>query len=110
MRISILQIKIVHTIILWILSVCVAYVLFCGIADRVTHWTWVAAGLVLAEGIVLMASGWKCPLTLLAESRGADHGSVADLFLPRWLAERLFPICGTVYVIALFLLLWRVLL
>jgi hypothetical protein len=46
----------------------------------------------------------------LAERQGALRGSVTDLFLPRWLADRIFPICGTLYGIALFTIAWRVLL
>jgi hypothetical protein len=29
---------------------------------------------------------------------------VADLFLPNWFADRIFPICGTLFVIALILI------
>jgi hypothetical protein len=109
MKITIFQIKLVHTVIFWILSLCVAYTLFCGLFDRITTWTWVAVGLVLVESVVLSLSGWTCPLTILAERLGDGHGSVADLFLPVWLADRIFPICGTTYAIALVLIMVRVL-
>jgi hypothetical protein len=108
-KITFLQIKIFHTVIFWILSACVVYALYSGIADRVGAWTWVAVGLLLVESLVLAASGWTCPLTILAERHGAAQGSVADLFLPKWLADRIFPICGTAYAVALLLILWRVL-
>ena len=108
MKITVLRIKVVHTVIFWILSLCVVYALFSGVADRVTTWTWVAVGLVLVESLVLMMSGWTCPLTLLAEQHGAIRGSVADLFLPKWLADRIFPVCGTAYGVALVLIVWRV--
>ena len=107
MRVTILQIKIAHTAIFWCLSLCVAYALFSGIADRVTIWTWVAVGLLLVESVVLAISGWTCPLTILAERQGAARGSVADIFLPRWMADRIFPICGTAYALALVLILLR---
>jgi hypothetical protein len=109
MRVTILQVKLVHTLIFWMLSVCVLYTLFSGLADRVTVWTWVAVGLVTVESVVLIASGWTCPLTILAERLGAERGSVTDIFLPAWLADRIFPICGTTYAIALFLIAVRVL-
>ena len=108
-RISILWIKIVHTVIFWILSACVLYALFSGLADRITTWTWIAVGLLLLESVVLVASGWTCPLTILAEREGAPRGSVADIFLPKWLADRIFPICGTLYVAAIVLIAWRLL-
>jgi hypothetical protein len=108
-RITLLRIKVVHTVIFWILSLCTVYALFSGLADRITTWTWVAVGLLLLESIVLAISGWTCPLTILAERSGALSGSVADLFLPKWLADRIFPISGTMYAVALALILWRVL-
>ncbi len=110
MRITIFQMKLVHTLIFWVLSLCVAYALFSGVADRITLWTWVAVGLLFVESVVLAVSGWTCPLTILAERRGAVRGSVTDIFLPRWFADRIFPICGTLYGIALIMIVLRVVL
>ena len=109
MKITILQIKLVHTLIFWVLSLCVVYALFSGVANRITVWTWAAVGLLLIESVVLAASGWTCPLTILAERQGALRGSVTDIFLPKWLADRIFPICGTLFGIAVILVAWRVL-
>jgi len=103
-KITIFQIKLVHTIIFWIFSLCVLYALYSGIADRITTWTWIAVGLLLFESIVLAMSGWTCPLTIHAERQGALRGSVADIYLPAWLADRIFPVCGTLYGIALVLI------
>lgn len=108
-KLTILHVKLVHTAIFWVLSACVLFTLFSGLADRVTGWTWVAVGLVLVEGVVLVAFGWVCPLTLLAERLGATRGSVADLFLPKWFADRIFPVCGTTFLIACVLLAVRLL-
>jgi hypothetical protein len=108
-RVTIYQIKLVHTVIFWILSACVVYTLFSGIADRITPWTWIAVGLILAESVVLVVSGWTCPLTILAERQGAVRGSVTDIFLPKWFADRIFPICGTAYGVGVALILWRLL-
>ena len=109
MKLTILHVKVVHTVIFWILSACVVHVLFSGVTDRITTWTWVAAGLVLIESIVLVAFGWTCPLTILTERLGAARGSVTDIFLPKWLADRIFPICGTAYAVALVLIAIRLL-
>ncbi|MBF2088786.1 MAG: hypothetical protein IGR80_12340 [Synechococcales cyanobacterium K44_A2020_017] len=110
MKITIVQIKCVHTLIFWLLSLCVLYALFSGISGQITRWTWVAVGLVLLESVVLMAAGWTCPLTLLAERLGAERGSVADIFLPKWFADRIFPVCGTMFGIAIAALVLRILL
>jgi hypothetical protein len=108
-RLTFLHVKVAHTAIFWFLSACVAYTLYSAAADRVTWLTWAAAGFVLVESVVLVAFGWVCPLTLLAERLGAPRGSVADIFLPKWLADRIFPICGTTYLIACLLLAARAL-
>ena len=41
------------------------------------------------ETSVFLGNGARCPLTGAAEALGAGHGSVTDLFLPRWLARNL---------------------
>lgn len=107
MRITIFQIKLVHTLVFWVLSLCVLHALYSGVTDRLNAWTWIAVGLVLVEGVVLIAFGWTCPLTILAEHRGAARGSVSDIFLPKWFADRIFPICGTLYGIALLVIALR---
>ena len=109
MRLTIFHVKLVHTVTFWLLSACVLYVLFSGVADHITMWTWVAVGLVILESVVLAASGWTCPLTILAERLGAVRGSVSDIFLPKWFADRIFPICGTTFGVALLLIVFRVL-
>jgi hypothetical protein len=106
-RLSVFQIKLVHSVIFWVLSACVVYALFCGLADRVTVWTWIAIGLLMAESLVFTTNGWRCPLTLLAEREGAADGKVVDIFLPPWFADRVPVICGTLYVIALASVVWR---
>jgi hypothetical protein len=108
-RITIFQIKLVHTVVFWLLSLCVLFVLYGGISNRITPWTWTAIGLLALESIVLALCGWTCPLTILAERRGALRGSVADIYLPTWLADRIFPICGTLYAVALVLIAVRLL-
>lgn len=108
-KITVFQIKVAHTIVFWALSACVIYALYSGIAGDITTWTWLAVGLLFVESVVLIVSGWTCPLTLLAERQGAVRGSVADIFLPTWFADRIFRICGTAYGIAVVLILWRLL-
>jgi hypothetical protein len=99
MRLTVFHVKLVHTLIFVVLSGCVLYILASGAFDRVTAWTWVAVVAIVVEGVVLAANGGKCPLTAVAERLGAADGQVADIFLPRWFADRIFPICGALYVI-----------
>ena len=106
---TVFHVKLVHTFIFWMLSACVLYILLSGAFDRVTPWTWAAIIALVVEGIVLAASGGRCPLTKLAERLGAADGSVSDIFLPRWFADRIFPICGTLYAIGCALIAFRLL-
>ncbi len=99
MRLTVFHVKLVHTLIFVVLSGCVLYILASGAFDHVTTWTWVAIVAIVVEGLILAANGGKCPLTKVAEQLGAADGSVADIFLPRWFADRIFPICGTLYLI-----------
>jgi len=107
-KLTIFHVKVIHTLVFWVLSVCVLYALYSGVTDAITGWTWVAVGLVLIESVVLAAFGWTCPLTILTERLGAARGSVTDIFLPKWFADRIFPICGTLYGVALLLILFDV--
>jgi hypothetical protein len=109
MRVTILEIKAVHTAIFVVLSACVLFTLYSGLADRITGWTWTAVSLVIVESIVLVSCGWRCPLTILAERLGAKRGAVTDLFLPKWFADRIFPICGTSFLVGSIILVVRLL-
>ncbi len=110
LRITIFRIKLVHSLIFWVLSACVGYTVYSAITGRIGAWTWVAMGLLLAESVTLAAAGWTCPLTILAERQGALKGSVTDIFLPKWFADRIFPVCGTLWVGAVVVIAVRMLL
>ncbi|NIR69437.1 hypothetical protein GWO14_05770 [candidate division KSB1 bacterium] len=62
---------------------------------------------MIVELLALVLNDWRCPLTDLAEQQGADVGSVADLFLPEWLSDRLFLIFGIIFSATCLLLAWR---
>ena len=109
MRLTFQHVKLVHTAIFVVLSACVLYVLYSGATARVTPWTWIAVAAIVVEGFALAISGGRCPLTRLAERLGAADGQVADLFLPKWFADRIFPICGSVFLIGCALLAVRLL-
>ena len=109
MRLTIWYVKLIHTVIFVVLSACVLYVLVSGVLNRITLWTWISIAAIVAEGVVLAASGGKCPLTIVAERLGAADGRVADIFLPPWFADRIFPICGTVFLVGCALIATRVL-
>ena len=107
MNLSANQIRFIHAIIFLFLMGCLGFALFSVIRNQITEWTWFALLLILLEGLVLAYFKWQCPLTTWAENRGAENGTVADLFLPKVLADRLFQVCGVVYAITVVLVLIR---
>jgi len=107
MNLSANQIRFIHAIIFLFLMGCLGFAFYSVIRNQITIWTWFALVLIFLEGLVLAYYRWQCPLTTLAEKRGAVSGSVADLFLPKILADRLFPVFGFVYAITVVLVLVR---
>jgi hypothetical protein len=106
---SIVFIKSVHIVVGIALTGGLAVLLYEVIVDRITILTWTAVALFLIEGVVLIANGWKCPLTSYAERLGSTHGQVTDIFLPKWFADRFFQIFGALWAVALLLLAIRML-
>ena len=107
---AIFFIKLVHSAIFFIMTTCVVILFYTGIMNRLSGWTIIAFVLILIEGIVLILNKWQCPLTIWAEKLGAADGSVTNIFLPRWLADRLFSICAPLFVIACIILIIRLIL
>ena len=79
---KIFYIKLVHSIIFWLMNACLLYILYCGIT-RTFNWTLLLAiSAILVEGLVLLFNHWQCPLTDLAKKYGDGRGSVTDMFMP----------------------------
>lgn len=54
---------------------------------------------ILIECGVLLANGWKCPLTDLAEKYTADRSPNFDIYMPNWLARHNKTIFGALFLI-----------
>lgn len=104
---TVFYIKLFHSLLFFLIALCVIYLLYSAFTGDINSLTWVAFGITGGEGIILVLYDWQCPLTLWAEERGAVKGSVADLFLPQWLSDRLFPIFGFLFGIGCLLLIFR---
>lgn len=104
---TLFAIKAVHTAIFFYMSASVFYILYSGIKNRVTTATKLAVLSVLFEGVALLVNDGRCPLTTLAEDLGTEKGSVTDIFLPGWLASRIFSIYTPIFVLGLGLLMVR---
>jgi len=95
---KIFWVKFVHSFAFFLFTACILYVLYSGIFNRIGWVTYSSIGLVVVEGLVLGLNRWRCPLTALAENMGAEDGSVTGIFLPRWLAKRVFMVWIPVFV------------
>lgn len=82
-------VRTLHTVWWLVVEGAMAYVLAAGLRRRTDRRAALAGAVVAGESIIFLASGGRCPLTGLAESLGAQSGSVTDIYLPRWLAHNL---------------------
>lgn len=104
---KLLSIKIAHTIIWLFFVVIIFYVLYSGITNTVNTFTWVAIGMVILEGLVLLIFKMFCPLTILARNYSDSEKDNFDIFLPNWLAKYNKVIFTTLFIIGLLLVLAR---
>jgi hypothetical protein len=81
--------KVIHTLAWFSIESCMACLLYAGFVKRTDRRVPVAAAVVGGESLIFAANGFRCPLTDVAESLGADDGSVTDIFLPHWFAHSL---------------------
>jgi hypothetical protein len=80
----------------------VAYVLYAGLVKRTDRRAAIAGGVVAGE-VWSLPNGFRCPQTDVAESLGAERGSVTDIYLPAWFARNLSAIHVPHLVVAVFL-------
>jgi hypothetical protein len=102
-RAAVVGVKAAHTLIWASIEACVLYVLAAGFARRSDRGVAITAGVVTGETLVFAANGFRCPLSDLAESLGAESGSVTDLYLPAWFADNLPAIHVPLIALATFL-------
>jgi hypothetical protein len=105
---KLLYIKLLHTII-WVFYVCIIfYILFAGVYNKMDIFLWIAIGLVILEGIILIIFKSKCPLTVLGYKYSDNHEIGFDIFLPRWLAKNNKVLFSTIFVIGILIVIYRV--
>ena len=102
-------IKLVHTIIYVAMVWAVFFLLYAAITKSYDFPFWVALGLLLAESVVFAASGMKCPLTSLAKKYGDPKGYVGDLFIPEKYAKYTFRVFGSLFFLAIIILIINIL-
>ena len=105
---KLLAIKLLHTLI-WLFFVgIIFYVIWAGITNNITEFTWIAIGLVIAEGLVLLLFKMFCPITLIARKYSNSQKDNFDIFLPNWVARHNKLIFTTIFLVGLVLVILRV--
>ncbi|NHC43031.1 hypothetical protein G6549_24345 [Bacillus sp. MM2020_1] len=100
-------IKLLHTIIWAFYVLIIFYISYAGVYNKVTSFTWIAIGLVIIEGIILMLFKGKCPLTIMGNRYTDNHEVGFDIFLPRCLAKYNKMIFTSIYVIGVLTVVYR---
>ena len=106
---SISFIKSVHLLVFVLVSGLLVAFLYEVVVGKITYITWITVAVFLAEGVVLIANGWRGPLTAVAENLGSMRGQVTDILLPKWFADRVWTIYTWLFAGALSVLIWRLL-
>lgn len=102
-----LAIKLLHTLV-WVFFVAVIfYIVYSGFTNKITPFTWIAIGLIIVEGLILLLFKMFCPLTLIARRYSDSKKANFDIFLPEWLAKYNKEIFTSVYVLGVALVLMR---
>lgn len=100
-------VKLIHTIIWIFFVVVIFYILYAGIWNKINVYTYIAIGLVVMEGIVLLIFKWRCPLTVLGLKYTDSNETGFDIFLPKWLARNNKTIFTTIYLIGVIIVIFR---
>ncbi len=106
---KLLIIKFVHTIIWLFFNVVIFYFLYAVITNKIDIWVWMCIGLVVFEGLVLLAFKMFCPLTIMARKYSDSTKDNFDIFLPNWLARYNKVIYTSIFGVGIIILLIRLL-
>ena len=101
-------IKSIHTLIWFVLSSAVLYVLWSGVSGYVTRWSWICALILFAEALVLLLFEGSCPLTKIARRYSTAQQHNFDIYLPEFVARYNKQIFGALFLVGLLLMSIRV--
>ncbi len=101
-------IKLIHTAIWAFMVAVIFYVLYCGVFDKINIITWLSIGIIILEGLVLLAFKMYCPLTILARKYSDSTKDNFDIYLPNWIARYNKQIFTTIFLIGVVTVILRV--
>jgi len=100
-------VRALHTAIYLVMVAAIFVLLYSAIASYAGVWLWVSLALLAVESVVFVGNGFRCPLTALAVSYGAEKGYAFDTFLPESFTRHTFRFFGSLMVLGLVLLALR---
>ena len=105
-------IKAFHSLVFIVESIAILYILYSGLFNVRNSLLVISIVLVVAEIIVFLANQQRCPLTKLALRLGDKTGDdyIADFLFPNWFKPYVSLLCGSLAVIGLLIVGWRLLL
>jgi len=109
MKSQLFVIKLIHSVIWLILASATFYVLYSGVFNHITTYTWIAIAMIIGEGVVILGFKWNCPLTGMARKYSDSQKDNFDIFLPNWIAKYNKMIFTTIFLTGIILILYRML-
>jgi hypothetical protein len=82
-------IKALHTAIFALIMGFIVHFAYTGLRGRASRLMMITFSLTIIEGLVLMVNRGRCPLTIVVEDLGDEHGSVSDIYLPGIVARHI---------------------
>ncbi len=100
-------IKVLHTVVWALLAGAIVALPFLAVQGAF-RWAAILSVVILIEMVVLLANGWRCPMTDLAAKYTDDRSPNFDIYMPNWLARHNKTIFGSLFLVneAIFLLIW----
>ena len=104
---SITFIKTIYSLLFIFMVILMGITFFTLLLDKISYITWIGIGFIFVEGLVLLANGKRCPLTVYTEDLGAEDGSITRILLPAIIASQIVKIFGIISVICFMMFLIR---
>lgn len=93
-------IKLAHTLVWAVFAGCIVAIPLFALRREFTI-AFVLISIVMAEVVVLVVNGMRCPLTGMASRYTDDRRDNFDIYLPLWVARYNKQIFGTLFVLSI---------
>jgi hypothetical protein len=97
-------IKLLHTVVFLVMSAAILFLLYCGLTGQISRWTGYAFALVMVEVLIYVGNGFLCPLKVWADNLTPEGQPMTDIYLPRWIADRVVVVSTPILVVACLLI------